>query len=175
MKQVKKYWPFYLMALPAIVYLIINNYIPMFGLVLAFKKINFSVGIWKSAWTGLSMGSKQTCQVGLGHPGIFSYLGIFSGAIFGMNDLNPDPIYLEKVRDRSVFVENYRLLFRSIGDQDPFMGEFEIDDAALAQMRLSPEEWPAHIRRVYPGKHLWNTWRLTMYDFLPKLFRESIS
>ena len=54
MKQVKKYWPFYLMALPAIVYLIINNYIPMFGLVLAFKKINFSVGIWKSAWTGLS-------------------------------------------------------------------------------------------------------------------------
>ena len=127
------------------------------------------------ALAGLSMGSKQTCQVGLGHPGIFSYLGIFSGAIFGMNDLNPDPIYLEKVRDRSVFVENYRLLFRSIGDQDPFMGEFEIDDAALAQMRLSPEEWPAHIRRVYPGKHLWNTWRLTMYDFLPKLFRESIS
>lgn len=52
--EVKKYLPFYIMALPAVIYLIINNYIPMFGLFLAFKKINFSVGIWESAWTGLS-------------------------------------------------------------------------------------------------------------------------
>ncbi len=52
--KLKKYLPFYIMALPAVIYLIANNYIPMFGLVLAFRKINFSVGIWKSEWTGLS-------------------------------------------------------------------------------------------------------------------------
>jgi len=32
--------------------MIINNYVPMAGLVMAFKKINFSVGIWKSPWAG---------------------------------------------------------------------------------------------------------------------------
>ena len=54
MKKLRNFWPFYLMSLPAIIYLIINNYLPMFGLTLAFKKINFQVGIWKSKWTGFS-------------------------------------------------------------------------------------------------------------------------
>ncbi len=45
--------PLYLMMLPGIVYLICNNYLPMFGILLAFKKINFSIGIFKSPWCGL--------------------------------------------------------------------------------------------------------------------------
>lgn len=50
----KKYIPFYIMASPALLYLLINNYIPMAGLALAFKKVNFSKGIWKSPWNGLN-------------------------------------------------------------------------------------------------------------------------
>ena len=58
-KTVKKhkwlnYLPFYLMVLPGLVYLIINNYIPMFGIVIAFKKLNFTKGIMKSDWVGFS-------------------------------------------------------------------------------------------------------------------------
>lgn len=45
--------PFYLMAVPGLLYLIINNYIPMFGVVIAFKKLNFRKGIWGSDWVGL--------------------------------------------------------------------------------------------------------------------------
>lgn len=41
------------MMIPGIVYLIINNYIPMAGLVIAFKKFNYSKGIWASEWNGL--------------------------------------------------------------------------------------------------------------------------
>lgn len=123
------------------------------------------------ALAGLSMGSKQTCQAGLGYPGTFSYLGIFSGAVFGMNDICPDPAYLQNASNADLLKEHYKLLFRSIGDEDPFMKEFETDDRTFAEMHVSPEEWPAHIRKIYPGKHLWNTWRLTMYDFLPMLFR----
>lgn len=40
------------MVLPGLLYIIINNYLPMFGILLAFKKIDFSVGIWKSGWIG---------------------------------------------------------------------------------------------------------------------------
>lgn len=46
--------PLYLMALPGLVYLLINNYVPMAGLIIAFKNINFSKGILGSDWVGLS-------------------------------------------------------------------------------------------------------------------------
>ena len=49
-----QYLPLYLMLLPGAIYLIINNYLPMAGLLIAFKKINYSLGIFKSPWVGLS-------------------------------------------------------------------------------------------------------------------------
>ena len=51
--RMKKYIPIYLMLLPGAVYLLINNYIPMAGIVMAFKNLNFSKGIWGSDWVGL--------------------------------------------------------------------------------------------------------------------------
>lgn len=42
------------MFVPAAVYFLMNNYFPMAGLVIAFKKINFSLGIFKSPWVGLN-------------------------------------------------------------------------------------------------------------------------
>lgn len=44
--------PLVLIALPGIVYLIINNYIPMLGIFLAFKDYSFMKGIFKSDWNG---------------------------------------------------------------------------------------------------------------------------
>jgi len=52
-KQAKKYWPFYVMALPACIYFFINNYIPMGGLILAFEKYTVSGGIFGSEKVGL--------------------------------------------------------------------------------------------------------------------------
>lgn len=51
-KLYKSHWPLFLMLLPGILYLIINNYIPMSGIIIAFKKINFSKGIWASPFVG---------------------------------------------------------------------------------------------------------------------------
>lgn len=46
-----RYWmPVYLMMLPGLAYLFINNYIPMAGLISAFKQVNFADGIWGSPW-----------------------------------------------------------------------------------------------------------------------------
>lgn len=49
----KRYLPLYLMMLPALIYLFINNYLPMSGLVLAFEKYNVKDGIWGSQFVGL--------------------------------------------------------------------------------------------------------------------------
>lgn len=46
----KRYLPIYAMALPGLIYLFCNNYLPMFGIVIAFKKLNFQKGIFGSEW-----------------------------------------------------------------------------------------------------------------------------
>lgn len=54
-KKVKglKFWlPFYIMGLPGMIYMMINNYLPMVGLQIAFKKWDFQKGLWKSDWIG---------------------------------------------------------------------------------------------------------------------------
>lgn len=45
--------PFYLMGLPGLAYLFINNYVPMAGLQIAFKNFSYSKGMWASKWIGL--------------------------------------------------------------------------------------------------------------------------
>lgn len=42
------------MSLPALILFIMFSYIPMFGLVLAFKKFDYSKGIFGSPWCGLN-------------------------------------------------------------------------------------------------------------------------
>ncbi|WP_246321087.1 ABC transporter permease [Paenibacillus germinis] len=52
-RQFKKYKWLLLMTVPGIIYLFINCYLPMFGIILAFKKLNYAKGIWGSDWVGL--------------------------------------------------------------------------------------------------------------------------
>lgn len=57
-KKEKVIWrrqlPLFLMVMPGCIYLLINNYIPMFGIFIAFKKIDFGKGIFASDWVGFS-------------------------------------------------------------------------------------------------------------------------
>jgi putative aldouronate transport system permease protein len=54
-KPLKKYLltPLNLMIIPGMIYLIFNNYIPMAGISIAFKRIDYSKGIFLSDWVGL--------------------------------------------------------------------------------------------------------------------------
>ena len=40
------------MMIPGLVYLLINNYGPMLGMFIAFKKVDYGLGIFKSPWVG---------------------------------------------------------------------------------------------------------------------------
>lgn len=51
-KRIIKYWPYYLMALPGLIYFFCNNYMPMFGVLLAFKRLDVTKGILRSDWIG---------------------------------------------------------------------------------------------------------------------------
>ncbi|MBD2867860.1 sugar ABC transporter permease [Paenibacillus sp. IB182493] len=41
------------MMLPGAAFLILNNYIPMLGVLIAFKSVNYEIGMLKSPWVGL--------------------------------------------------------------------------------------------------------------------------
>ena len=50
----ENHFPLYMMILPGLIYLLINNYLPMYGLTIAFRKIDYSKGILRSPFIGFS-------------------------------------------------------------------------------------------------------------------------
>lgn len=51
-KNLKNKWQLYLLLLPALVYIVIFAYGPMYGIQIAFKNYRTGLGIWKSEWVG---------------------------------------------------------------------------------------------------------------------------
>ena len=49
----KQKLPLLFLALPGIILIFLFGYLPLFGLVIAFKNVNYSKGIWASDWVGL--------------------------------------------------------------------------------------------------------------------------
>jgi putative aldouronate transport system permease protein len=58
LNEFKSNWPLFVMLSPGLLVLIINNYIPMFGIIIAFKDYryygNFITNLIKSKWVGFS-------------------------------------------------------------------------------------------------------------------------
>lgn len=54
LRRASKFLPLYIMLLPGMIYMFINNYIPMAGIIVAFKKYNVNDGIYGSPWSGLA-------------------------------------------------------------------------------------------------------------------------
>jgi putative aldouronate transport system permease protein len=53
LKEWKKNYDLYLLLIPAVVFFILFAYVPMGGLIIAFKDYNIFKGIWASDWSGL--------------------------------------------------------------------------------------------------------------------------
>jgi putative aldouronate transport system permease protein len=53
-KAVIRHRALYFLMLPGIIYLLLNNYIPMFGIIIAFKDYNAVKGILGSDWSGIN-------------------------------------------------------------------------------------------------------------------------
>jgi putative aldouronate transport system permease protein len=51
-RHIMHYKALYLMFLPGVVFLLINNYLPMIGIIIAFKNVNYTDGILGSPWIG---------------------------------------------------------------------------------------------------------------------------
>ena len=53
LSRIRQNWGLYLLMLPAIVIFICFTYLPMYGVIIAFKDFRPAMGIWGSKWAGL--------------------------------------------------------------------------------------------------------------------------
>ena len=52
-REAKKNWMLYSMAVPAVVLIFIFQYLPMIGIVMAFQDLDYNAGLFTSPWVGL--------------------------------------------------------------------------------------------------------------------------
>lgn len=52
-KALKSHWQLYLLGIPFIIYLVVFNYTPLYGIVIAFKNFKPYLGVFGSEWVGL--------------------------------------------------------------------------------------------------------------------------
>src|SRR5512136_2032962 len=116
------------------------------------------------AMAGLSMGSVQTLYIGLNNLDVFSYLGVFSRRPMSPEEFNNfDSVFA----DAAAFNQKVKLFWWGAGTVEE--GIYNAAQANLAELA------EAGIKTVFvefPGtSHEWQTWRKSLYDFAPRLFR----
>jgi enterochelin esterase-like enzyme len=130
------------------------------------------------AMAGLSMGGMQTLFIALHRPDEFAYVASLSGPIVAGSNasqsvdeslhqpFDPSTAYHGAFADPAKFNGRVRLLWFGVGTAESLMPGI---DAAVAALRKSG------IRLVYfqsPGTaHEWQTWRRSLADLAPRLFR----
>lgn len=110
--KAKKYkdghWSRTLMILPVAMVLLVFCYIPMFGIIVAFKDLKFSLGIWGSAWNGLDnfkfLFESNNFMTLLRNTIGYNLIGLFLGHLI--------PIILalclERVRKTKILIKTYQ-------------------------------------------------------------------
>jgi enterochelin esterase-like enzyme len=115
------------------------------------------------ALAGLSMGAMQAMQIGTRHRDLFAYIGVFSGP-FRLTDPKKD--YGGAFGDAAAWKKQMRLLWIGAGRAE------EAIHKSASQVHEALEK--AGIPNVFfecPFAHEWQTWRYSLQDFAPRLFR----
>lgn len=118
------------------------------------------------AIAGLSMGGMQTTQITDNNPGVFGYIGVFSGGVPSRtgdrSQIDPESLaQLQALKDSGV-----NFYWTGAGIQDM---------ARPGTVALHAELEKLGFKTSYteiPGTHYWYLWRPFLGDFAPLLFRQ---
>ena len=114
------------------------------------------------AMAGLSMGGMQTRVITLANPDVFSHVGMFSGGSISVGDVEKAPGFKEKVK----------LVFISYGSRElenrrqGFGGDPKEETEKLKALGMN-----THFYVSPQTAHEWQTWRRSLYQFAPLLFK----
>ncbi len=114
------------------------------------------------AMAGLSWGGKQTFDITLTNLDKFSYIGGFSGAIFGLNVRDAfDGVF----RDAESFNKRVHYLFLGSGTEEN-MGTNQLVKS-LRDLGIDVHQYTSQ-----GTAHEWLTWRRCLNEFIPHLFKK---
>lgn len=86
--QLKNNMPLYLMFIPGFILVLMFSYIPMFGMIIAFKKINLRDGIFGSPWIGLEnfrmLMSNSNAWIAMRNTILYNLVFIATGVVFAV-------------------------------------------------------------------------------------------
>jgi len=114
------------------------------------------------AMAGLSMGGMQTRAITLAHLDKFSHIGVFSGGSIALTNIN----------DLAAFKEKIKLVFVSYGsrelggDRPNRGGDPKGNTEALKAAGIN-----AHFYVSQDTAHEWQSWRRSLLEFAPLLFK----
>ena len=116
------------------------------------------------AMAGLSMGGGQTMQIASAHLDTFAWIGSFSAP---MRNFDPKTSMNGVLNDAAAFNKRVRLFWVGAGT-----GEVAFHEAAK-QLHTSLDALGIkHVLYVSEGtSHEWQTWRRSLHDFAPRLFK----
>ena len=114
------------------------------------------------AMAGLSWGGYQTFNTVLPQLDMFSYLGTFSGAIFGV-DLKT--CFNGVFSDAKKFNKQVNYMFMGCGSEENFGTEKMVSDLKDLGIEVDFYESPG-------THHEWLTWRRCLKEFVPHLFKK---
>ncbi len=108
------------------------------------------------AMAGLSMGGMQTHSIVVANPYVFSHVGMFSSGTFSPTE----------IKDLDSFKKKVKLVFMSFGGRE----------GGAARIGAAAEEWnKAGIKGVSyvspETAHEWHSWRRSLNEFAPLLFK----
>ena len=115
------------------------------------------------AIAGLSMGGGQAMSVGLSHPELFAYVGIFSSGNMASGGVDR---FAGILADPEKANRQFRVLYLSCGLEDSRIEGTRKVDAALTAKGVH------HIFKAEPGGHAFIAWRRDLTEFTPLLFRK---
>ena len=113
------------------------------------------------AIAGLSMGGGQSATIGLNHPELFGYVGVWS-----MGAREPDTQFKTLVEKKALSDKNLKLLWIGCGKSDGLFPGAEVMDKWMTEHNVK------HVWRPSEGAHQWPVWRMYLSEFLPLLFKE---
>ena len=115
------------------------------------------------AMAGLSWGGHQTFDLVMNHMDLFSYMGAFSGAIFG---LDPQTTYGGAFLRADEFNRNIHYLFMSCGSEE--LRNFQTDKSVEVLRNCGIK---VDFQVSEGTHHEWLTWRRALRQFIPHLFK----
>lgn len=159
---------YFLMMLPGMIYLLINNFLPMFGILIAFKDINFSKGILASDWVGFEnfkfLFSTQDAFIIIRNTVGYNLLWIFLGTVGAIMIA----IFLVEIAQRKIskFIQPIicfpnvistavlaYLVFAFLSPSNGFINNTLLD-GELVRWYSNPKYWPVILTITYLWKNL---------------------